>query len=264
MKRKLIALVMGIALLAALLCGCGLGAKSAGNDASSFQITLVNNSGYIFHEMYVSATASNEWGDDLLGSTGILKDGGSYAITLEKYSYENYDIKIVDETQDVYEFTYVPLQDDTTVTIGYDGGPVVTVTGADGEENVITGKLNGEAVEDTQQADGEDQDNVSDAFSFTIYNESEYDIYAIYMAPANSDGAGVDILPEVLQAGQSYDYQGSFMGTEYEGITEWTLHVVDVDGDTSISEDVFIPWQISYVDIAWDDSIVGYTCTFVE
>ena len=38
------------------------------------QVTVVNNTGYTFYELYVSPSISDDWGDDILGNQ-ILKDG---------------------------------------------------------------------------------------------------------------------------------------------------------------------------------------------
>ncbi|MDL2219830.1 hypothetical protein LJC04_05840, partial [Ruminococcaceae bacterium OttesenSCG-928-O06] len=104
MKRKLLAPLLCIVLIGALLAGCG------GDDApKTFSVTVENSTIYAFNELYVSATASDNWGSDHLGSTNILKANGSYDITLEKYDYENYDVLIVDEDGDEYLFRYVTL-----------------------------------------------------------------------------------------------------------------------------------------------------------
>lgn len=105
--------------------------------------------------------------------------------------------------------------------------------------------------------------DTSQPFTFTLYNESAYSVYAVYMMPAYTDGEGVDILPQVLEAGQSYEFTATASGPDYEGVTEWVLRVVDVDGDESSSYDVFNPWLLSYVDITWDSNSGGYVCTFV-
>ncbi|MPN21993.1 hypothetical protein SDC9_169376 [bioreactor metagenome] len=103
----------------------------------------------------------------------------------------------------------------------------------------------------------------STPFTFTIYNASDYNIYSIYMAPAYTDGDGVDILPSTLSAGASYEFTASVVGTDYEGITEWTLYVVDEVGDSSASYDVFDPWNLAYVNVTWDGTSNGYVCEFV-
>ena len=64
-----------------------------------------------------------------MGSTSILKNNGSYDITLARYDFENYDVLIIDEDGDEYEFKYVPLVDGCEMQIGFDenGVPGVDV-----------------------------------------------------------------------------------------------------------------------------------------
>lgn len=251
--KKVFALLLCLILAAASLAGCGDTSANKG----AFGVTVTNSSGYTFNELYVSASAANEWGEDHLGSTNILKNNGSFDISLTKYEYSNYDIKVVDEDGDVYVFSYVSLTDGTTVAISFDDGLIATITGKDGAESTVAGTLNGEG-----GGSGGGEETPTE-FAFTIYNESAYDIYAIYMAPAYTDGDGVDVLPAVLASGASQDVEGSVAGTDYEGITEWTLYVVDVDDDASASYDVFDPFLLSYVNVTWDSAAGGYTCEFV-
>lgn len=250
LMKKGFALMLCLMLAVSALAGCG--EKSADKDA--FGVTVTNSSGYIFNELYVSASAADAWGEDHLGSTSVLKNNGSFDISLTKYEYSNYDIKVVDEEGDVYLFNYVSLTDGTTVGISFEDGLIAVVTDKDGAQSTVEGTLNsgGGGLEDTPTE-----------FYFTIYNESAYDIYAIYMAPAYTDGQGVDVLPSVLSAGDFQDVEGSVAGTDYEGIMEWTLYVVDVDDDASASYDVFDPWLLSYVNVTWDSGAGGYTCEFV-
>ncbi len=271
MNKRLIALLLCLLLAGSVLSACQ--PKETGKDPvgentqppaqeTTFKVTVVNQSGYIFNELYVSPIAENAWGADHLGSTNILKNNGSYEITLEKYSFDNFDIKVLDEDGDTYVFTYVPLKAGTQVTISFEDGLVANVLGADGAEAAVAGTLGSDSGSDPGDT-GDVEDYTTEPFVFTIYNESSYDIYAIYMMPAYTDGEGVDILPSVLAAGENYTFEASVAGTDYEGITDWTLRVVDVDGDESASYDVFDPWLLNYVDITWDSSVGGYACGFV-
>ncbi|HWS28741.1 MAG TPA: hypothetical protein VN512_01370 [Clostridia bacterium] len=99
------------------------------------------------------------------------------------------------------------------------------------------------------RCDPDDTIDMSGEFSFTIYNESDYEVYAVYMMPAYTDGDGIDILPSTLGAGESYMFTASVAGTDYEGIEDWTLQVVDVDNDVSAFYEVFNPRFLSYMDI---------------
>lgn len=275
MKKGYVALLC-LLLTVGMLFGCGaknaggnsdaLGAKDTEQSSGTFTVIVTNASGYIFNELYVSATAADAWGNDHLGSTSVLKNNGSFEITLEKYDFDNFDIKVVDEDGDTYVFTRVPLARGTEVSISFADGLVAEVEAANGDTTTVAGTLNDADASDQSNSDSDDQsDNIdtTQTFSFGIYNVSAFDVYAVYMMPAYTDGEGVDILPTVLAAGESYQFTGTITDSDYLGITEWTLRVVDVDGDESASYDVFVPWQLSYVDIDWDSSIGGYTCSFV-
>lgn len=88
--------------------------------STTLAVTVANVSGYNFQELYVSPTGTNNWGEDHLGSTSILKNNGSYDITLARYDFENYDVLIIDEDGDEYEFKYVPLVDGCEMQIGFE------------------------------------------------------------------------------------------------------------------------------------------------
>lgn len=284
MKKK-IAWLLCSALLLTMLSACGgsgAAKSSAGSKAASaagsaaaapaqsktLAITVSNGSDYNFQELYVSPTGTNSWGDDHLGSTNILKKNGSFEITVDRYEFENYDVQIVDEDDDVYEFKYVPLTDGCEVAIGFDeNGPCVIVTGADGSENYVSGTLNGNSgagggsAEPVQQqtATGTGYDT-NGQFTFDVYNNSDYDIYALYVGVINAGSdEDIDVLPQILPANSSTTIVGQASMGDWPQ-TEWTLYVVDVDGDSSASFDSFNPWTVSYVDIAWQGD--GYVCNF--
>ena len=266
MKKRL-TILLSFILAVGMLAGCG--PKEAEVDTGTFSVTVTNASGYIFNELYVSATAANSWGSDHLGSTSVLKNNGSFNITLTKYDFDNFDIKVVDEDGDTYVFSRVPLAAGTEVAISFSDGLIATVTGADGSSTTVPGTLSsgsgdsGDSGDAAGQSDPGDTVDMSGEFTFTIYNESDYDVYAIYMMPAYTDGDGVDILPSILAAGESYTFTASVAGTDYEGIEDWTLRIVDVDNDESAFYEVFNPWLLSYVDISWDSANSGYICEFV-
>lgn len=260
MKRLSICLLA----FALLLTGVGCGDKTkpaaipeAPQESKTFTVTVKNASSYIFNELYVSPTAASEWGSDHLGSTNILKNNGSFDITLNKYEFENYDVRVLDEDGDIYQFTYVPLKQGTTIEISFGDGLIATLTDKDGKQAVVNGQLTNADGGDTAQSSIYDED-----FTFTIYNESPYEIYAIYISPETSTEESVDVLPSTLASGASQDVQGNVSGTQYAGVSNWYLYVVDVDGDVSTSAEVFDPWLVSYIDVNWDSSSGGYVCDF--
>ncbi|MGI5898718.1 MAG: hypothetical protein ACOX8S_02210 [Christensenellales bacterium] len=279
MTRRITAILLSLLMIAALLAACNGGSSKAtaspAPDTSpaatapqNINVTITNSSSYIFNELYATPTSMNEWGTDHLGSTSILKKNGSFDIKLKKYDFTNYDIKIVDEDEDVYFFQYVSLIEGSKVDISFGDGLIATVTGPDGTSSTVSGNLQlssgdvGGVSEPGGQDEPQEYDYTQDPFSFQIYNESDYDIYAIYMAPDGSESETVDILAEVLKSKGSTTVEGSVAGTQFQGATTWTLYVEDVDGDTSVSMSYFDPWMVIYIDITWDSSSGGYVCEF--
>ena len=105
--------------------------------------------------------------------------------------------------------------------------------------------------------------NVDGNIYFTIYNESDYDIYAIYVgrADASSDD-DIDVLPYILKAGESY-FVDIYVDEADWNATEWTIYIEDDEGDYSADFEVFNPWEILYVDVYWSNDAGGYICDFV-
>ena len=291
--KKTASLALAILMLVSLLAGCGGGEASsqAASSApvreapsrersSNLTITFSNASSYIFHEIYISPTASSDWGEELLGSTRILKSNGSIDVEIPAYDYDNYDILVVDEDSDEYYFSRVPLQTGSEVAIYFGddglaadvadsrGNSVATIfgtlEGASGGGSYDNGGNDGGDTGQTQQPapTGTGYDT-NGQYTFTVYNESAYDIYAIHMGVVGASADyDIDILPQILSAGNSTDLSG--MASQGDWLnTEWTLYITDVDGDTSSSYEVFNPWTLTYVDINWDSNNGGYVCEFV-
>ena len=262
MKKGLLAILMALSLVMLALSGCGgdpapTPAPEPEPEASNvLHITIKNSSSYIFNEIYVSPTADSNWGDDKLGGTNVLKSNGTYEIEVDAYDFENYDIQIVDEDNDEYEFKYVRLVDGCEIAIGWDSnGLYATITYPDGTEETIDGDYySASSTSNYSSGNG--------YYNFTIYNESAYDIYAIYMGPASgAPSDDIDILPSILRSGDSYTVSGQ-VPAEFIDETSWTLYVEDVDDDTSVSYDRFNLWTVNYVDVVWNSAEYGYVCEF--
>ena len=279
--KKVLALILALMML--MLAGCGGG--NGGGDSpnrpvasppeiqqapTQLTITFSNASAYNFNEIYITPTAQDDWGADLLGSTSLLKSNGSFEVSIPKYDFANYDIRVVDETKDTYEFTRVPLTNGAELAIYFgDDGLAVDVADSKGDVvGTVFGTLNGSSIGGSDAPEQPSNDfgtgyNTNGEFSFTVYNESDFDIFAIHMGSLNaSSDADIDMLPQVLPAGESIDLSGTVTEDEWLN-TEWTLYVTDVDGDTSSSFDTFNPWEISYVNIRWDSNAGGYVCDFL-
>ena len=237
-------------------------------ENKSLKVTVTNSSDYVFNELYVSPTGSDGWGDDCLGSTNILKKNGSFELTVPTYDFDNYDIKVVDEDDDTYFFKYVKLKIGTEVVISFGDELIADIIHADGVQETVIGELYSEA---GGYSGGEEPQNgtvtgtgydTSGQYTFAVYNQSEYDIYAIYIGVVDaSEYDDIDLLPQILSAGDSTQLIGQASQGDWIN-TEWTLYIEDVDGDVSASYDIFNPWLLTYVDINWDSNSGGYVCEF--
>ncbi|MFV0351166.1 MAG: hypothetical protein ACK5JF_02490 [Oscillospiraceae bacterium] len=271
-------ILLAFVMIFVMLTACGDDASSGGDlsivgTSSNISVTVHNLTDYNFNQLFVSPTAANKWGEDHLGSTNILKKNGDFAITLPAYDYNSYDVRIIDEDDDEYLFSRVTLLDgaELAITFGEDG-LVATSILPDGSEESVIGALNGgsndtggtsaDGATDYQGADRNGNDSAG-RFSFDVYNNSDFDIYAIYMGvrDASSD-QDLDILPSILPGNNSSTVSGQASQGDWMN-TEWTLYIVDVDGDSSASYDIFNPWLLSAVNVSWDSANGGYVCEFI-
>lgn len=287
-KRVLLLVIVSLALVMLALSACGGGDEPASSNNNqqntqqnnqqdnqqsaprNFNVKIANGSDYIFNEIYVTSTANSSWGSDVLGGTNILKSNGSYDVSVEKYDFENYDILVVDEDDDEYIFKYVTLRQGTEVTVYFDAdGLYVHVLHSDGSEEYVDGEFYSSSNNDVPDPAPVVVDplyttgyETNGYYSFTIYNESPYDIYAVDLGLASGWVADDnDMLPYILSAGDSFTVEGP-LPVDYYNETDWTLYVTDVDGDVSSSYDYCNIWGLSYVDITWDSDAYGYVCEF--
>jgi len=234
---------------------------------ATITIKFSNDTNYNFNRIYISPTASNEWGNELLGDTSILKSHGSFDVRLQAYDFDNYDIKVIDEDNDEYIFTRVSLNDGYEVSIYFGSVLSADIFDRSGNEvGSVIGTLNGNEVGAGSDYDDDDyyepyiEQDVE--YSFTVYNESAYEIVYIYLGTMSAVGFDdIDILPVRLAANSNIHLSGT-IPAEFSGITDWSLYVIDADGDTSAFHDHFNLWTVSYVDIGWSGVLSGYESTF--
>ena len=264
--KKAIVLIMSIALSFSLLAGCG-GAPPAAPAKTTIAIEVQNLTSYTLEDLYISLSSASDMGDDLLNANSTMREGQSFEFDIPASESNKYDITAIDEAGDTYFFTLVPLLDGNRVLISFgDDGPLIEVFDSKDTWIVnVVGTLQSAPVQEAQtgnDAVGTGHDTNGE-FSFTVYNESDYDIYSIHMGVATAYAEDdIDILPTILSAGENTQVSGVAAESDWSN-TEWTLFITDVDGDTSISFDTFNPWALSYVDISWDSEQGGYVCTFV-
>lgn len=98
---------------------------SAAPQNQRLDFTLVNKSGYVIVELYVSPSDDEEWGEDILGRD-VLGDDESAAITFSRSETTcNWDLKIVDEDEDEVTWTSLNLCTANEVTLRYQNGKPV-------------------------------------------------------------------------------------------------------------------------------------------
>lgn len=80
-----------------------LSAAAAATDAS---VVIVNRSAWDIHQLFLSPVDEEEWGEDQLGDE-VIVSGGRY--TLTDIPCDAYDVRLVDEDEDVCVVTAVAL-----------------------------------------------------------------------------------------------------------------------------------------------------------
>lgn len=112
MRRWLSAQVLG-AMLALLVIA--VSAAPAFADPRDF--TLINNTGQVITEVYVSPSNQTDWGEDVLGRD-VLMPTETVDITFQRFTPGDclYDIKVITETGAEGELSQVNLCETTTVT----------------------------------------------------------------------------------------------------------------------------------------------------
>lgn len=84
--------------IAALALAVGTGPAEAKGRKSNATVTVVNQSIWDIHELYLSSVDDGDWGPDQLGAFDIIESGARWQI--RNIPCDNYDVKLVDEDQD--------------------------------------------------------------------------------------------------------------------------------------------------------------------
>ncbi|MDR1131702.1 MAG: hypothetical protein LBL15_04720, partial [Oscillospiraceae bacterium] len=177
LTKKIIHLILCLAFITAAFSGCG-------NKTKVETLTLTNSSSWKFEEIYIAPFGLGVWGPDLLGSTAILKTDSSVEITLEAVAENGvYNLRCVDEDGDAWIIERVTIQngDAITVQLNDDGDPsAVLESKKDGRTVQVNGIF--------EYANGSDpEEDFADALiSFTLYNDSSYNMMEVYFAPGGT------------------------------------------------------------------------------
>ena len=79
----------------------------AGNPSTSNNpiITIVNNTGFTIHYLFVSPIADDHWGQDRLGPNETINNGQSFSINLPYpvSAIDRYDILLITSDNDRYQ-----------------------------------------------------------------------------------------------------------------------------------------------------------------
>jgi hypothetical protein len=95
---------------------------AAASQRRNLDFKLINKTGLIIAELYLSTSDDDEWGEDVLGKD-ILKDAEE--VDIEFSSRETkciWDLKIVDEDEDEVEWTKINLCEASVITLKYEKG----------------------------------------------------------------------------------------------------------------------------------------------
>lgn len=172
-----------------------------GQKGKRMSATLVNETDWDIHYLFLSPAREKNWGPDQLGDV-VLRSGMSF--TLTKIPCDVYDVKLVDEDQDECVVEEVEL------------------CGGD-DEWVLTN--------DVLLAC---QSETAGLGSLTLYNESDWTIHHVRLSPSTSRRWGPDRLGDQVLGPGEYLTLSSIECDDYD------LQVIDEDGDECILTEVEI------------------------
>ena len=141
----------------------------------------------------MSPAHEDTWGEDRLGAD-VLEAGDSF--TLEGIPAGKYDLQVVDEDRDECVLTGVTIVEDSYWTITTDS--LLRCEGWEG-------------------------------YALTVENDSLFDLYFLYVSPADEDRWGADQLGDdfILESDERFTLEGIPAG-------DYDLKVVDEDGDECV------------------------------
>ena len=109
-KRLVVFLIVILVIAGLPLLACAFGRSPA-----SVNITIVNNSNWTFHHLYLSPVEQNNWGPDQLNGA-IIGSRSSY--TLSNAACDSSNIKVITEDQNgCFLYKTVSCSENTTWTV---------------------------------------------------------------------------------------------------------------------------------------------------
>lgn len=217
---------------------------SASDELSQIIITLSNTSDYLFYELYISPTADDQWGENLLAGNAPLEINDSVEIELEAHDFNVYDLGVLDEEQDEYYFFRVPLDNGSEVSVYFgEDGLAADITDASGNIVTVPGSVN------ITDPDG-DPGNVGDEWiEFYLINElTSNSLTEFYLMPPGStdDSVRSNNLLEALQ--QLAPEEVASISVNSQGLF-----------DVLLIDDAFNEWYFSTVELE-----PGYIATIAD
>src|SRR5436190_9422806 len=111
MKRVMVACVLAMF--------ATISASAAARPNLDFK--LVNKTGLIISEVFVSPSDDDEWGEDVMGKD-VLGNGDSFDISFSRKETKcKWDLKVVDSEKAEIEWTAIDLCKAEEITLKYDG-----------------------------------------------------------------------------------------------------------------------------------------------
>ena len=90
-------------------------------NAADQDFTIVNRTGYQIDNIWVSASASNRWGRELLGRGNVLSDGESFDVDFRSGTRNcRYDLKVMYHDKDEATWTNINACDISKASLFYD------------------------------------------------------------------------------------------------------------------------------------------------
>ncbi|MFV0361879.1 MAG: hypothetical protein ACK5LL_02150 [Suipraeoptans sp.] len=266
MKKRILSIIICSVLALSLLAGCGskeepivavtdevVVEEEKAEASTDLVVTITNDSGYVFNEIYISPTSDFEWGDDQLDSTSILKSGGSTDITIEATSNGLYDFEAIDEDGDSWFFERIPVDSGTELHVSMDEDEVVMIaTSSDDTEVVIIGQLN------YSYEEGDDASVSDDWIEMTFYNYTDFTFYEIYIKDHESEDIGYNHIESI---GSFLPEETCEIGVDYAFFHDMAL--VDEDDDVWLFEKVDLVGAYA-VDITYDGDMPSITVFYDE
>ncbi|MDC7231664.1 MAG: hypothetical protein PQJ58_00405 [Spirochaetales bacterium] len=205
-----------------------LAAATLWGQSSYFNtIEFRNNTSAEILYLFFSPADSEYWGPDVLGDSRILPPKGTVEFFIS-YPEEsnNFDFMAIDENGTVYEIY------EETITDGY-------------EAQIVINKAS--------RTDSVDIDYLSEELiSLEIYNETEVELYYLFVSPSDSEMYGIDFMDTetTLPPGESV----SVLLFNSNAEVEYDIQAIDPEDNTySFSLELDPELEYQYVDIVPED-----------